>query len=77
MPEHLHHRGTRCAGEDDWKPLSLEEVRKLHIRRMLDLCQGNRLKAAQFLGVGRTSLYRYLKRDGVGARKEKSGQLGV
>jgi DNA-binding protein Fis len=58
---------------DDWKPLSLDDVRKLHIRRVLDLCQGNRLKAAQFLGIGRTSLYRYLKRDGMETRKEKSG----
>jgi DNA-binding protein Fis len=58
---------------DDWKPLSLEEVRKLHIRRVLELCQGNRLRAAQILGIGRTSLYRYLKRDGYDMPKEKSG----
>ena len=77
LPEHLHHRGPRYSETDDWKPLSLEEVRKLHIRRVLDLCQGNRLKAAQFLGIGRTSLYRYLKRDGVGARKAKSGDAAA
>ncbi len=41
---------------DDWKPLSLEEGQKLHIRRVLGMCQGNRLRAAQFLGIGRTSL---------------------
>ncbi len=73
LPEHLQHRSARSVEGDDWKPLSLDEVRKLHIRRVLDLCQGNRLKAAQFLGIGRTSLYRYLKRDGVETRKEKSG----
>src|SRR6266478_2984059 len=73
LPEHLRHRGARSVEGDDWKPLSLDEVRKLHIRRVLDLCQGNRLKAAQFLGIGRTSLYRYLKRDGTETRKEKSG----
>ncbi len=58
---------------DDWKPLSLEEVQKLHIRRLLRMCQGNRLRAAPFLGIGRTSLYRYLKRDRLDTRKEKSG----
>jgi transcriptional regulator of acetoin/glycerol metabolism len=73
LPEHLQHRSARALEGDDWKPLSLEEVRKLHIRRVLDLCKGNRLKAAQFLGIGRTSLYRYLKRDGIETRKEKSG----
>jgi len=49
-------------------------VRKLHIQRVLELCQGNRLRAAQILGIGRTSLYRYLKRDGHEMRaREKSG----
>jgi two-component system response regulator HydG len=44
--------------------LSLDEVGKMHIQRLLDMCQGNRLRAAQILGIGRISLYRYLKRDG-------------
>jgi DNA-binding protein Fis len=41
---------------------------------VLEMCQGNRLRAAQILGIGRTSLYRYLKRDGVDVKvREKSG----
>jgi transcriptional regulator with PAS, ATPase and Fis domain len=64
LPEHLQHRGPRTALGDEWRPLSLEEVRNMHIQRVLDMCQGNRLRAAQILGIGRTSLYRYLKRDG-------------
>jgi len=63
LPEHLQHRGQRTAQADQWRPLSLEEVRKVHIQRVLDMCQGNRLRAAHILGIGRTSLYRYLKRD--------------
>jgi transcriptional regulator of acetoin/glycerol metabolism len=63
LPEHLQHRGSRPAQGDEWRPLSLDEIRKAHIQRVLDMCQGNRLRAAQILGIGRTSLYRYLKRD--------------
>src|SRR5947209_18478314 len=73
LPEHLQHRGPRGLNGDEWRPLSLEEVRKMHIQRVLEMCQGNRLRAAQFLGIGRTSLYRYLKRDGLEIRKEKTG----
>jgi len=73
LPEHLQRPSPRSLEGDEWKPLSLEEVRKLHIRRVLELCHGNRLRAAQILGIGRTSLYRYLKRDGYDTPKEKSG----
>ena len=73
LPEQLQQRNARSLEGDDWKPLSLDEVRKVHIQRVLEMCQGNRLRAAQFLGIGRTSLYRYLKRDGVDIRKDKSG----
>ena len=73
LPEQLQHRETSSLRGDDWKPLSLEEVRKVHIQRVLEMCRGNRLRAAQFLGIGRTSLYRYLKRDGADTRKEKTG----
>jgi DNA-binding NtrC family response regulator len=74
LPEHLQHRSPQRREGEDWRPLSIDEVRKLHIQRVLELCQGNRLRAAQILGIGRTSLYRYLKRDGHEMRPhEKSG----
>jgi transcriptional regulator with PAS, ATPase and Fis domain len=74
LPEHLQHRGPRRPEGEDWRPLALDKVCKLHIQRVLELCQGNRLRAAQILGIGRTSLYRYLKRDGHEMRaREKSG----
>jgi DNA-binding NtrC family response regulator len=63
LPEHLQGRGGSAATRDAWRPLALDEVRKVHIQKVLELCQGNRLRAAQILGIGRTSLYRYLKRD--------------
>jgi len=73
LPDHLQHRGPLPAKGDDWKPLSLDDVRKVHIQRVLEMCQGNRLRAAQILGIGRTSLYRYLKRDGQETTKTKPG----
>lgn len=78
LPDHLQHRNPQKASGDDWRPLSLDDVRKLHIQRVLELCQGNRLRAAQILGIGRTSLYRYLKRDGLEARgREKRSGASV
>jgi transcriptional regulator with PAS, ATPase and Fis domain len=62
LPEHLQHRGTGIGRTDEWRPLSIDEVCRVHIRKVLELCQGNRLRAAQILGIGRTSSYRYLKR---------------
>jgi transcriptional regulator with PAS, ATPase and Fis domain len=63
LPENLQHRGQRTAEGAEWRLLSLDEVRKVHIQRVFAMCMGNRLRAAQVLGIGRTSLYRYLKRD--------------
>jgi len=63
LPADLQSQGTRSAELEDWKPLSLEVMRKLHIKRVLEMCHGNRLRAARTLGIGRTSLYRYLLRD--------------
>ncbi len=74
LPEHLQQRNSGAAEGDDWRALSLGELRKVHIQRVLDTCKGNRLRAAQILGIGRTSLYRYLKRDGENIQtKAKSG----
>jgi DNA-binding NtrC family response regulator len=51
------------TSEQNWQPLPLDEVRSVHIQRVLDLCNGNRVRASQMLGIGRTSLYRFLKRS--------------
>jgi len=51
------------SAEENWQPLPLEEVRSVHIQRVLDACNGNRVRASQMLGIGRTSLYRFLKRS--------------
>lgn len=43
-------------------PLPLVQVRDLYVQRVLEMCHGNRARAAQVLGIGRNSLYRILKR---------------
>ena len=45
----------------DSPQLSLDEIQKIHIRRVLVSCDGNRRRSAQILGIGRTALYRYLR----------------
>lgn len=64
FPESLQKPGGHSGpAADTWRPLPLEEVRRQHIRRVLEACEGNRVRAAQMLGIGRTSLYRFLKRS--------------
>jgi DNA-binding NtrC family response regulator len=64
FPEHLQNRSHRRAASVSpvWSPLPLDEVRSEHIQRVLGMCHGNRVRTAQVLGIGRTSLYRFLKR---------------
>jgi DNA-binding NtrC family response regulator len=64
LPENLRKPSSRNGhSQDPWRPLPLNEIRRQHIRRVLEMCEGNRVRAAQLLGIGRTSLYRFLKRS--------------
>jgi transcriptional regulator with PAS, ATPase and Fis domain len=64
LPPHLQRAHGHSGGpEENWRPLPLDEVRSAHIQRVLDLCNGNRVRTAQVLGIGRTSLYRFLKKS--------------
>lgn len=63
LPDQLRKPGPRNGAEaETWRPLPLNEVRRIHIQRVLEMANGNRVRAAQLLGIGRTSLYRFLKR---------------
>ncbi len=68
LPAHLQNVPTANSTAESWKPLPLDEVRQEHIQRVLELCHGNRVRTAQLLGIGRTSLYRYLKREGINGK---------
>jgi DNA-binding NtrC family response regulator len=74
LPQHLQKpRASATHLEESWRPLRLEDVRQVHIRRVLEMCNGNRVRASQILGIGRTSLYRYLKR----APKQAAGKTAA
>jgi DNA-binding NtrC family response regulator len=45
--------------------LNLDELEKLAIRQAIDRFQGNLTRAAQALGLGRTTLYRKMARHGI------------
>jgi DNA-binding protein Fis len=51
----------RNADSTAVKVLTLDEICDRHVRWVLRHCRGNRVAAAQLLGIGRTTLYRYLQ----------------
>lgn len=72
LPPHLQRQHPAGLELDDaWRPLPLEEIKRHHIARVLEFCAGNRVRAAQILGIGRTSLYRYFKREARLKKAEK------
>jgi two-component system response regulator HydG len=68
LPEKVR-RGSRApslSGTDLPELLTLEEVERRHVLRVLEACNGNRTDAAKMLGLDRKTLYRKLLRWGVG-----------
>ena len=45
--------------------ITLDEIRRRHVIKVLEACHGNRSEAAKILGVDRKTLYRRLRRWGV------------
>ena len=56
-----HIRGTPSSASEV-KLLTLDEMCDWYIRCVLIQCEGNKEATARVLGIGRTSLYRYLKK---------------
>jgi DNA-binding NtrC family response regulator len=48
--------------------LTLDEVRRRHVAKILEACGGNRTSAAQVLKIDRKTLYRKLVRWGLTSR---------
>ncbi|MBA3454999.1 MAG: sigma-54-dependent Fis family transcriptional regulator [Deltaproteobacteria bacterium] len=58
-------RSTAMSGSSLPELLSLEEVERRHVLRVLEACRGNRTDAAKILDLDRKTLYRKLLRWGV------------
>lgn len=58
LPEYL--RGQPPAGSPENGLLSLDEMQRIHARRVLQLVGGDKVQVAQVLGVSRATVYRLL-----------------
>ena len=45
---------------------TMEELEKIHIRKILAMTRGNKTKAAEMLGIGVPTLYRKIEKYGIG-----------
>jgi len=59
LPDYLHGQFAQADGNDD-SLLSLEEIQRLHTRRVVERMNGDKAEAAAILGVSRATLYRLL-----------------
>ena len=59
FPEYL--RKSEASGDGDESMLTLAELERRHTRRVLDRVGGNKVKAAEVLGISRATLYRILE----------------
>ena len=60
LPEHLPYE-IQTRDKTSSANLSLASVEKIHIEKVLDHTRGNKTKAAEFLGIGLTTLYRKME----------------
>jgi DNA-binding NtrC family response regulator len=61
LPESIKNSGP--APVSSLEVVSLEEIQRIHARRMLDHFGGNKRRTAELLGVSRSTLYRLLSNE--------------
>jgi transcriptional regulator of acetoin/glycerol metabolism len=52
--------------------LSLEETQRRHVLKVLELVGGNKVRAAEILGVGRATIYQLLARMRIEKKEESA-----
>jgi transcriptional regulator with PAS, ATPase and Fis domain len=66
LPKRVRESGALPGVDLDAQPMDLGVLERLHIQRVLEEVRGNRSVAARRLGIDRVTLYRKLKRFGLG-----------
>ena len=59
LPARLREQGSAAAGDDALS--SLEQMERAHTQNILDRVGGNKVRAAEILGISRTQLYRIMR----------------
>jgi DNA-binding NtrC family response regulator len=69
FPESIQQQSLKIQNCDDL--ISLSEIEYLHATRVLARVGGSQKKAAEVLGIGRSTLYRLLRRVGLSSRNQR------
>jgi DNA-binding NtrC family response regulator len=73
LPEKLRKPlGEEVGGDETF--LSLEELQRRHILRVLEGVGGNKARAAEVLGIGRATIYQLLSKMKIEETKKASGE---
>jgi two-component system response regulator HydG len=71
LPERLRSGFTGDSVIDEGL-LSLDEVQRRHVMRVLERVGGNKARAAEVLGLGRATIYQFLSRMKLESKKDVS-----
>jgi DNA-binding NtrC family response regulator len=74
LPEYLRKQAAPGAVEDE-QLLPLDELERRHARRVLDRVGGNRVRAAEVLGISRATLYRLLAESKAAPLQQQASRM--